>query len=250
MSVETYGDGDGDEELPADMEVAGVPTTRALGAGLIALGVGIGVLVPVFIVAYPAAGLTPADATNPAVVLPVVATDPVLFSGPAAFEIAVHAIGLVALFGFWVRFGPTSFLAACATIGGLAWMTLDIVDNAVTFHVLPSIAADYAAGSPTAAPAFSQLSALTDAVRLAGHFGGGLWMVGVSVLAIQTRRLPAAIGWAGVIVGAVFAANLFVPALLNLSFVTVPAWLVILGIGVARTHGTTEAQLMPLMAPA
>ena len=227
-----------------------MPSTRTLGGALIVLGLGIGALVPIFLVAYPAAGIAPSDATNPHVVLPVVNSTPALFMGPAAFEIVVHAVGAFALLGLWARFGATSFLLALATLGGLIWMTIDVANNAVTFHVLPLIGADYAAGSAAASAAFGQLSTLTDAIRLAGHFSGGLWMIGVSIFAIQTARRPAVIGWFGIAFGAVFAANLFVPALLNVSFMTVPIWLVVLGIGVARTRGTSEAELVPRMAAA
>jgi len=124
------------------------------------------------------------------------------------------------------------------------------VDNAVAFHVVPVIAANHVAGDQAAAAAFSQLSSVVDAIRLAAHFAGGLWLIGVSVFAIQTRRLPRVIGWIGVAVGAVFAGNLFVPALLNVSFMTVPAWLVILGIGVARRDEATEPTLVPQLGQA
>jgi len=227
-----------------------MPGPRLLGTAFAVVGLGIGALVPIFLVAYPAAGLGPADAGNPAAVLPVVVANPALFAGPGILQIVVHAIGAIAVFGLWARFGSASFLMAMATLGGLVWMTLDVVDNAVAFHVVPVIAADYAAGDQAAAAAFSQLSSAVDAIRLAAHFTGGLWLIGVSVFAIQTRRLPRAIGWIGVAVGAVFAGNLFLPALINVSFMTVPAWLVILGIGVARSDEATEPTLVPQLGQA
>jgi hypothetical protein len=227
-----------------------MPGTRLLGTAFAVVGVGIGALVPIFLVAYPAAGLGQADAGNPAAILPVVSSNPALFAGPGILEIVVHAVGAVAVLGLWARFGSTSFLMAIATLGGLLWMAVDIVDNAVAFHVVPMLAASHAAGDPTAAAAFTQLSSVVDAVRLAGHFTGGLWMIGVSAFAIQTRQLPRVVGWIGVVVGLVFAGNLFLPALLNVSFMTVPAWLVILGVGVARSDEATETNLLPQMRPA
>jgi hypothetical protein len=227
-----------------------MPGPRLLGTAFAVVGLGIGALVPIFLVAYPAAGIGPADAGNPAAILPVVVANPALFAGPGILQIVVHAIGAIAVVGLWVRFGSTSFLMAMATLGGLVWMTLDVVDNAVAFHVVPVIAADHAAGDQVAAAAFSQLSSVVDAIRLAAHFAGGLWLIGVSVFAIQTRRLPRVIGWIGVAVGAVFAGNLFLPALLNVSFMTVPAWLVILGIGVARRDEATEPTLVPQLGQA
>jgi hypothetical protein len=227
-----------------------MPGTRLLGTAFAVVGFGIGALVPIFLIAYPAAGLGQADAGNPAAILPVVTANPALFVGPGILEIVVHAIGAIAVFGLWALFGATSFLLAVATLGGLAWMILDVADNAIAFHVVPLIAANHAAGDATAAAAFTQLESVVDAVRLAGHFLGGLWMVGISVFAIQTGRLPRVVGWLGVVVGLVFAGNLFVPALLNVSFMTVPAWLVILGIGVARSEGATEAALLPQMGQA
>jgi hypothetical protein len=227
-----------------------MPGTRLVGTAFAVVGFGIGALVPIFLIAYPAAGLGQADAGNPAAILPVVVANPALFAGPGILEIVVHAVGAIAVFGLWARFGGTSFLLAIATLGGLAWMILDVADSAIAFHVVPLIAANHVAGDATAATAFTQLESVVDAVRLAGHFLGGLWMVGVSVFAIQTGRLPRIIGWLGVVVGLVFTGNLFVPALLNVSFMTVPAWLVILGIGVARSEGATEASLLPQMGQA
>jgi len=195
-----------------------MPGPRLLGTAFAVVGLGIGALVPIFLVAYPAAGIGPADAGNPAAILPVVVANPALFAGPGILQIVVHAIGAIAVFGLWARFGSASFLMAMATLGGLVWMTLDVVDNAVAFHVVPVIAADHAAGDQVAAAAFSQLSSVVDAIRLAAHFAGGLWLIGVSVFAIQTRRLPRVIGWIGVAVGAVFGekngwerANYFAP---------------------------------------
>ncbi|MBI3745809.1 MAG: hypothetical protein HY264_04675 [Chloroflexi bacterium] len=218
---------------------------RALGTAFAVVGLGIGALVPIFLVAYPAAGLGQADAGNPAAILPVIAAKPALFAGPGILEIITHAVGAIAILGLWARFASGSFLMTAATLGGLAWMMLDIADNAISFHVAPLIAASYGAGDSTAAAAFVQLQSVVDAVRFAGHFAGGLWMIGVSVFAVQTRRLSRVIGWLGVIVGIIFAGNLFLPALLNISFMTVPAWLVILGIGVARNDKASETTFVP-----
>jgi hypothetical protein len=225
-----------------------MPGSGVLGAAFAAVGLGIGALIPIFLIAYPAAGLGQADAGNPAAILPVISASPALFAGPGILQIAAHAIGVFAVFGLWARFGSGSFLLALATIGGLAWMALDVVDNAIAFHVGPLLAASYAAGDATAATAFTQLQSFIDAVRFAGHFAGGLWMIGVSSFAIQTGRLPRIVGWLGILVGVVFAGNLFLPALLNVSFMTVPAWLVILGIGVARAETGPEPTLVPRVA--
>ena len=54
--------------------------------------------------------------------------------------------------------------------------------------------------------------------------------------AVRTSALPRVVGWVGIPIGAAFAANLFVPPLMNLSFITVPAWLVALGVAVARSQ--------------
>ena len=227
-----------------------MPGTRLLGTAFAVVGLGIGALVPIFLIAYPAAGLGRTDAGNPAAILPVVAANPALFAGPGILEIAAHAIGAIAVFGLWARFGATSFLLAVATLGGLAWMILDVADNAIAFHVVPLLAANHVAGDADAAAAFTQLQSVVDGVRLAGHFLGGLWMIGVSSFAIQEGRLPRIVGWLGIAVGLVFAGNLFVPPLLNVSFMTVPAWLVILGISVARSDAATEASLLPQLGRA
>lgn len=218
-----------------------MPTTRILGLGLIALGLGIGALVPIFLIVYPAAGIAPADATNPEVVLPVLAAEPMLVTVPGLLEIVVHAIGAVAIAGLWLRFGTRSFLLGAATLGGLVWMSIDVVDNALTYHVAPILASDFVAGSTSSGTAFGRFTTITDAIRLGGHFVGGLWMIGLSVFAMRTGWLPRLVAWLGVVVGVIFAANLFVPAFMNVSFITVPAWLVICGAVVARTQVTTSA---------
>lgn len=169
---------------------------------------------------------------------------------PGAIEIIAHAVGAVALIGLWARYGTSSFLLAAATLGGLVWLGVDIVDNAMTYHLAPGLAADYVAGSATAGPAFVQLMGLTDAIRLGAHVAGGLWMIGLSTVAIRTGLFAPAVGWLGVAVGAVFAANLFVPVLLNVSFMTVPVWLVALGAVVVRNQAATAPELLPRVAEA
>jgi hypothetical protein len=63
-------------------------------------------------------------------------------------------------------------------------------------------------------------------------------MLGVAASA-ATLGLPRLVTWLGIPIGVIFAANLFVPALMNLSFLTVPAWLVILGLAIARAEPET-----------
>ena len=210
-----------------------------IGFGLVALGLGIAALIPVFLVAYPAAGIGQADSQNPAVVLPALASNPALILVPGAIQIAAHAVGVVAILGLWAGLGRTSFLLTCATLFGLIWLGVDTVLNAVTFHVVPVLATANAAGSPGAGSSFLELGQLIDGARYGGHVAGGLWMIGLSVFGIRTAALPGIVGWLGVLVGVIFAANLFVPALLNVSFMTVPAWLVILGIVVGRSASAT-----------
>lgn len=226
-----------------------MPSARMLGLGLIVLGLGIGALVPVFLAVYPAAGIAVADAGRPELVLPVFAASPALVTIPAILEIVVHAIGAVAIFGLWARFGAASFLFAVATLGGLAWMSVDIIDNAIALNVVPSLASAYVAGDEAAAAALTQLTALTDAIRLAGHFVGGLWMIGVSVFGIR-GGFGRWIGVLGIVVGVIFAGNVFWPALLNVSFMTVPLWLVVAGIAVAVRRGAPDSAAMPSFASA
>ena len=211
-----------------------MPAARTIGLELVILGLGIGALVPIFTVVYPAAGVSPGSASDPGVVLPVIAANPILVMGPGALEVMAHVVGLAAVLGLWARFGRSSFLLAAATMAAVAWLSVDIVDNAIAYHVAARLAADYVAGSPTAGAAFGQVTGVVDAIRLGGHVLGGLWAVGLSTFIIRTRPLPVGVGWLGIAVGAIFAANLFVPAALNVSFLTVPAWLIILGTVVVR----------------
>jgi len=225
-----------------------MPTSRLVGAGLVALGASIAALLPVFIVLYPAAGLGQADSTNPGVALPILAMTPALVIAPGALEILGHAIGAAAILGLWLRSGGRSFLLACATLGGILWTGVDLLDNAVTLQIVPALATRFVAGDATAGPDWLAASHLIDAVRLGGHIAGGAWVVGVSAFTLRQAIVPSVIGWAGILVGAVLAANAFVPALLNVSFITLPLWLVVFGIAVARTRAVSEPAFVPSLA--
>ena len=60
-------------------------------------------------------------------------------------------------------------------------------------------------------------------------------MVGLSVFAIRGRSvMPSLLAWLGVPIGVIFSANLLVPGLLFVSFMTVPLWLIIVGVAAMR----------------
>jgi hypothetical protein len=224
------------------------PAQRWLGLGLVLVGLGIASLIPVFTVFYPAAGIDQADQGNPAVVLPAISANPLLFTLPGIVQIAAHALGAVVMLGLWVRYGQGSFLLTCATLAGIGWMGIDIVDNAIAFIIMPRLAADYATGSQFAAGGFVQLGNLTESVRFAAHFLGGLWVIGLSVFAIRARAvIPAALAWFGVAVGAVFSGNLLVPGLLVVSFMTVPLWLLLVGVLVLLRRSAPERQVTSIL---
>jgi hypothetical protein len=225
-----------------------MPTTRSIGIGLVIAGAAIAALLPVFMVLYPAAGIGRADAGNPAVVLPAIARNPALFVGPGLLELIGHAIGAVAILGLWMRWGGQSFLLSAATLGGVVWMSVDAIDNAIGLQLVPRLAASFVGGDAGAGTSFLGLSALLDAVRLAGHFAGGLWVAGVSVFALRAGSPNRVIAWAGVVTGLVLAANPIVPALLNVSFMTLPLWLIVFGVAVARTSEGREPALAPSLA--
>ncbi|MEO6349299.1 MAG: hypothetical protein ABIP53_01485 [Candidatus Limnocylindrales bacterium] len=214
---------------------------KMVGIGFLFLGLGIAALIPVFMAVYPSLGITQAEAGNPSVVLPVAAANPGVFFIPGVVQVFAHAIGAVAILGLWTRIGRDSFLLSVATLAGLAWMVIDVVDNSVALTVVPRLAADFQAGSATAAAAFVNTTGLAEAVRLGAHFLGGLWIIGLSVFTIRSRNMPAVIGWIGVPIGLVFAGNLFVPALLAVSFMTIPLWLIVLGVVVARALESAPA---------
>jgi hypothetical protein len=218
-----------------------MPSSRSVGLGFVALGAAIAALIPVFLVLYPAAGIGQADAGRPDVVLPVLARNTALFVGPGILEIAGHAIGAIAMLGLWFRWGRESFVLTCATFAGLLWMAVDVVDNAVALQLVPRLASEYVAGTTAAAATFVDTSSLLDALRLAGHLAGGLWVVGVSAMALRSRTAHPVIAWAGIATGTVLAANLFVPALLNVSFMTLPAWLIVFGLAQIRTRDAAPA---------
>jgi hypothetical protein len=225
-----------------------MPTTRTIGACLVAVGAAIGALLPVFLILYPAAGIGRADAMNPEVILPAIARNPALFVGPGILELVGHAVGAAAVIGLWLRWGGRSFLLTCATLAGLVWMSVDAIDNAIGLQVVPALATSFAGGDTAAGATFLSVSALLDALRLAGHFGGGLWIAGASIFAVRTGSTNRVIAWAGVGIGLVLAANPIVPALLNVSFMTLPAWLIVFGIGLSRTDAGREAAVTPAFA--
>jgi len=225
-----------------------MPTTRTIGLGLVVVGAAIAALLPIFMILYPAAGIGQADAGKPDVILPAIARNPALFVGPATLELFGHAIGAVAILGLWMRWGGQSFLLGAATLGGIVWMSVDAIDNAIGLQLVPALAASFAGGDPGAGASFRSLTALLDALRLAGHFAGGLWVAGVSVFALRAGSVHRVIGWAGVVTGLVLAANPILPALLNVSFMTLPLWLIVFGVAVARTSVGREPALAPSLA--
>jgi len=226
-----------------------MPTSRTVGLGLVALGAAIAALLPIFLVIYPAAGVGQGDATHPDVILPIVARNPALVIGPGIVEAFGHAIGAVAILGFWLRSGQRSFLLTAATLAGLLWTGIDLVDNLLTIQVVPTLASAFVAGDAAAGSGYLTTSRLVDAVRLAGHFGGGLWVVGAALYSLRAGTVPALLGWAGTLVGLVLAANPFVPALLNVSFMTLPLWLMVFGVAVARATRVVETALTHAPAP-
>jgi hypothetical protein len=211
-----------------------MPSLRLLGVAFAFMGIAIGALLPIFLVVYPAAGLSPQAAGDPAVLLPVVARAPLLFVGPGVLEMAAHTVGAFAVVGLWFRYGRDSVPLAAATLGGIAWMVIDVVDSAIAIQLAPRFASAYVAGDSAAASAFAVTDSLQTALRLAGHFGGGLWVLGISAGLLRGRQLNPAVAWSGIAVGGLLAANPLVPPLLNLSFITLPVWLVVFGVAVAR----------------
>jgi hypothetical protein len=220
-----------------------MPGLRNVGLGLVFLGAAIAALLPVFLVVYPTAGIGQADAGNPNAILPAIARNPALYVGPGTLELIGHTIGAVAIVGLWVRWGARSFLLTCATVGGLVWMSVDAIDNAIGIQLVPRLASQFVSGDATAGASFVTTAALLDAARLAGHFAGGLWVVGVSAAAIRTASVNRVVAWAGVPIGLVLAGNVFVTALLNVSFMTLPLWLIAFGVGVARRSAVPEPDL-------
>jgi hypothetical protein len=227
-----------------------MPHARVVGSALVILGLGIGALIPVFVVIYPAAGIPPSDAADPNVVLPVVAANPALVTLPGSLEIAVHLVGFVAVLGLAALVGSTPLLVATATAFGIVWLGVDVIGNAITYRLVPELAAAHVAGSGSASTTFVDVQRLVEAIRLGAHVAGGLWVIGVSAVVIRTGALPAIVGWLGVPIGVVFAANLFLPALMTVSFVAVPSWLVVAGAAVARADVTAGTVLLRTPAEA
>lgn len=211
-------------------------TVRQIGLLLVALGVGIGLLLPFFLVLLPALGITEEIAKDPERLLPVVATKQWLFTVPGVVEVLAHACGAAGMIALLLLWNPRSALLVCATAGGLLWMAVDIAANGISLHAIPQLAVAHQGGDVTALGTFKTVTALVDAARLAGHFGGGLWVLGVSHHARTAGGIRPGIAIAGLVTGAVMAANLFLPPLLFVSFFTVPAWLVVFGIAVSRTR--------------
>jgi len=209
-------------------------TDRQIGLMFVALGVGIAVLLPFFLVVMPQMGISEEMSRRPDALLPIVATKPWLFTVPGAVEMLAHALGAAAMLSLYLLWDSRSGLLLCATAGGLLWMGVDIVLNGVVLQVVPHLAAAHQAGDVTAAGQFTTVMTLVDAARLAGHFGGGLWVLGVSYGGRRIGRVGRALSIAGLIVGVAMAGNVFAAPLLALTFVTLPIWLVAFGIATSR----------------
>src|SRR5690349_24709904 len=151
-----------------------VPSTRFVGWGLAVLGAAVAALIPVFLVIYPSVGIGQAQLRHPEQVLPILAANPALVIGPGLLQMLGHAAGAAAILGLWLRSGGRSFLLSVATLGGLVWTSVDLLDNALTMQLMPALAVRYMSGYLSAAPAYLNASDLIDSVRLAGHFGAGI----------------------------------------------------------------------------
>jgi hypothetical protein len=212
---------------------------RWAAIGLVSLGIGIISLLPLFMAVFPHYGLT--RDTPPETVLATVAIHRWLFVAPGVVQLFGHtagAIGMIALAHAWEA--RRSLLLLCATFFGLAWMAIDLADNAITLTMVPDLAASYANGETKAVYGLTLLRGLTDAARLGAHFAGGLWVVGVSYHLWQhgSRKL----GGIGLFVGAVLAANVFLPPLMFLSMMTLPFWLMALGVAVTKAAESIAAR--------
>jgi hypothetical protein len=196
--------------------------------GLVTLAVGILSLIPLFAAVFPRFGLT-RDAA-PSTVLPTVAQNPWLFIGPGSVQLFTHTMGAVGIIALTFLWNPRSLLLVCATFGGLLWMGADIIDNALTMVLVPRLARAFVAGDADATRVLPLIHSLTEAIRFGAHFAGGLWVLGVSAYAWRTATTGRLLAGTGFAIGAIFAANVFAPPLMFATMLTLPAWLIALGV--------------------
>jgi hypothetical protein len=203
---------------------------RLIGVCLITLGVAIALLIPLFTAVYPSFGITRETANRPEIVLPIFARTPALPVGLGLVMLVAHAAGALAMIGLWMHLGPRSLVLGAATFAGLLWMAADIIGSGIAVREMPRLASAFGAGDASAGASFMSLNSLMDALRLSAHFAGGLWVVGLCVFGLQSGSLPAWLCWVGLPVGVLLSANLIAAPLMFASMLTLPPWLIALGI--------------------
>lgn len=213
--------------------------SKADGRAAIIAGIGLALFLPLFTAVLPAAGLGQDDFTNPTKLDAFVRHHWGLFALPYLDGLVLHVAGAIAVVAVYRRLADRSPWVTVATIGGLAWMALDVAQNGMGLYASHEIVGH--AVSAVAGPQLVVVGQLATGLRLAGHVFGGLWILVVSAIGVRHGGLPRALGWLGVVSGALMTLNVVIPPTQFPLFVLLPIWFVWLGVHLLRTAADGDA---------
>lgn len=205
-------------------------TTVARRAAVVT-GIGLGLFLPIFMAVLPAAGLDATDVDDPSKLAAFAHDHFGFFALPYLDGLALHVAGIVAVLAVAQRLDHRSPWIAVATIAGLGWMVLDIAQNGTGLYAAHEIVRH---GTPDAGAQLVLVGRLVTGLRLAGHVLGGLWLFTVGAVALRHGGFSRVVAWFGVSGGALMTVNVIAPATQTPLFVVLPAWFVLVGVGLGR----------------
>ncbi|MBI2169619.1 MAG: DUF4386 family protein [Actinobacteria bacterium] len=208
------------------------------GRAAVITGIGLALFLPLFTAVLPAAGLTQANLSDPTELDAFVRHHWALFTLPYLDGLILHVAGLVAVIAVYRRLADRSPWVMPATIGGLAWMVLDVAQNGTGLYASHEIVSH--ATSAVSGPQLVLVGHLTTGLRLAGHVFGGLWVLVIGAVALRQGGLPRGMGWLGVAAGALMSLNVAIPPTQFPLFVLLPVWFIWLGATLVRTGAATD----------
>jgi hypothetical protein len=211
---------------------------KAAGIGALLQGIFFVIVLIVFLGVLPGFGLQgPSDFADPAKVLPVVASQPLIafWLGPADILFAVFLI--LAVIGLYDRLrGHSPALMRLSTAAGLVATTL-LLANGVIGASLFQLARGYGANRDGVETAFLTLSLVSsNGIGLAsgGIFAYGWWAALSSWAALRAGIFPKSLNYVGMLFGIAGIGAILIPPLGLLGPIVGILWCLWLGVNLLR----------------
>lgn len=146
----------------------------------------------------------------------------------------------------WKRLAGSASLAAAGAAVGLIW-AVTLVASGLVFNYGAGVVVDLNATEPgQAAAAWQAIEPVADGLGSGGgEFLGGLWVLLVSIAALQTAALPKALNWLGILIGVAGIASV-IPMLLDARYVfglLQIVWFIGVGVVMLRTRTVQQTSV-------